>query len=90
MSKQEEANPQIRAQETEDAVQICPVRRVQYVPPDAAVIEQFTRQVCDALVKQGRGEYVSQNVRWNIANLLKLVAELTSKQLNRSQTNPQE
>lgn len=59
--------------------------RVEYVPPDAMVIEEFTQKVCDALVKEGRSEFEAKNIRWNIANFLKLIAELTTKQLNRGQ-----
>ena len=53
-----------------------------YTPPSDEVIEQFTQEVCEALVQKGRTEFASPRVRWQIANFLKLIAELTSKQMS--------
>lgn len=65
-------------------------KQVQYVPPNAVEIEEFTKKVCDVLVKQGRSEFGSNNVRWNVTNLLKLTAELTAKHMNRGHINAKE
>lgn len=65
----------------------CLSGQVQYVSPDTASIKQFTTEVCEVLVKNGRNEFELKNVQWSITNFLKLVAELTAKQMNKGQVN---
>jgi hypothetical protein len=57
-------------------------KRVIYVPPSEKEIEAFAREVCDALTQQGKVDFSSKDVRWGMANFLKLLAELTVKQRN--------
>ena len=76
---------QRKQQLSQQRAERLPSLRVEYVPPDAATIEQFVYDVCAGLVDKGRTEFASPDVRWRMTNLLKLAANLTVKQMNRGQ-----
>jgi hypothetical protein len=60
----------------------------QYVPPEAEVIKQFARDVCQVLVERGHQTFGKQEVIWSMANFLTLIAELTAKRFNATPSRP--
>jgi hypothetical protein len=69
----------------------CPsnvqVVQIEYIPPDTMTLKHFTDELCNALTKQGHSKFESKASRWQVLNLLSLIAELTTKQLNTSNTD---
>ena len=61
-------------------------KRVIHVAPDNRSIEEFARAVCNALEKDGETRFSSNDVMWGLAGFLKLIAELTIKQMNAAQS----
>jgi hypothetical protein len=55
----------------------------QYASPSAATIGQFAKDVCVDLAHCGRSEFAAKEASWSLGNFLNLVADLTTKQLNR-------
>lgn len=67
---------------TDDSTASC----VEYVPPRDGVVEEFTWKVCDELASRNSSQHNTRQCRWAIADFLKLIAELTTKQMNRTQS----
>lgn len=57
--------------------------QVVYVVPSAKVIDQFARQVCSHLEKEGKGVFHDPEIVDGFAAFLNFVAQATARQLNR-------
>lgn len=49
--------------------------------PKLSPIDLFAKELCGKLAAQGHKEFDSQDVIWGIASFLKVIAEITAKQL---------
>lgn len=57
-------------------------RRIIYEPPPREFIEQFSRDVCEALAQQGDASFENPEVVAGLADFLYLLATIIARKLN--------
>ena len=59
-----------------------PQKRIEYVPPSNEVIDEFAKNVCEAMAKEkGDDSFNSFEVRSGFAQFIKVIAKIQAKRL---------